>query len=158
MICRHLIDNSCSLASNIAKTKCSVNSEQCAYCTTKSDNPQAINIVTISLALLNSTDKASIAKQYASIIEETIIEGELVGTELRKQISWFVWNQKVSNCKTCKNREERMNRWGCDRCLQNIDIILEWLKESAKNHYYPYNEFLVKRLVMKAINNARKKP
>ena len=81
----------------------------------------------------------------------------VVGTELRKLISWFVWNKKASSCKKCVNREHKMNMWGPEGCEEMMDTILGWLKESAEEHGYPFSKRLVTLVVKRAIKNARNK-
>jgi len=78
------------------------------------------------------------------------------GTELKKLISWFIWNKNINNCGTCATREQRMNRWGPDKCQQNILTIIEWLRESAVKHGYPFSERIAAALIRKAIDNSRK--
>jgi len=78
------------------------------------------------------------------------------GTELKKLVSWFVWNKNIRNCGTCATREQRMNRWGPDKCQQNILTIIEWLRESAVKHGYPFSERIAAALIRKAIDNSRK--
>jgi len=84
-------------------------------------------------------------------IPQPIKEGP--GTELKKLISWFVWKR---NCSTCATREQRMNRWGPDKCQKNMLTIIGWLRESAMKHGYPFSEKVAAALIRKAIDNSRK--
>ena len=155
--CKYLSDNKCLLASDISQSDCPVIPEQCTYCTDKANPPQSINVVTVSIAIKYSNDKLRIIQQYGDIItEKPPTHGELPGTELRKLISWFVWDKKVKNCTICKNREERMNRWGADKCEANIATIIEWLRESAIERGYPFSPRVASALIRKAIANSRR--
>ncbi len=155
--CKYLQDKQCLLASDISQSDCPVLQEQCEYCTNKTDEPQSINIVTVSIAMKYTKDPKQVVAQYGSIISEKApIHGQLPGTELRKLIAWFIWDKRVKNCSTCKNREERMNRWGADKCEANIATIIEWLRESATERGYPFSSRVASALVRKAIANSRK--
>lgn len=78
-----------------------------------------------------------------------------VGTELKKLISWFPVPKK--NCRSCRNLEIRMNRWGPKICIQKMDFICKKLWIAAKRRNLPYSKTFTKRLVMKAIKNAMSK-
>jgi hypothetical protein len=80
---------------------------------------------------------------------------ELVGTNLRNLISWFVWSKKARQCLTCKNREATMNLWGADKCERNIEIIVGWLKESAHENNLPFSERIARAFIRKAIQSSR---
>jgi len=147
----------CRLASDMAQCDCLVFLEQCIYCTEKANPSQSINIVTVSLAIKYSDDKARVIQAYGSAVKQPNISSNPgPGTELRNLISWFVWDKKVQNCTICRNREERMNRWGPDKCEKNIATILGWLQESAKEKGYPFSTRVASVLVRKAIANSRK--
>jgi len=49
-----------------------------------------------------------------------------------------------------------MNRMGNDWCEQNIETIVEWLKEEAAARGLPFISTVGRMLVRKAISNARK--
>ena len=50
-----------------------------------------------------------------------------------------------------------MNQWGPDKCVENIDVILGWLQQSAAKYKIPFIKPVVKKLVERAIYNARVK-
>jgi len=155
--CKYLEDKKCLLASDISQSDCPVLVEQCDYCTNKADPPQSVNVVTISLAMKYSKDTKRIVQQYGQVISDKApTHGQSPGTELRKLIAWFVWDKRVKNCSTCKNREERMNRWGADKCEENIATIIEWLRESATERGYPFSPRVASALIRKAIANSRR--
>ncbi len=58
-------------------------------------------------------------------------------------------------CK-CKARMCQMDKWGCDGCEENLETIVEWMKEEAANRGLPYLSTVGRMLVRRAINNARK--
>lgn len=155
--CKYLDNTKCLIASDISESDCPVIPEQCDYCTNKAQPPQNVNVVTISIAMKYGKDTRRIVQQYGDVIsEKEPTHGEFPGTELRKLISWFVWDARVKNCSICKNREERMNRWGADKCQENIATILVWIQESAAQKGYPYSSRVATALVRKAIANSRK--
>lgn len=154
--CQHLLNNICKIASDISQVSCTVSESQCTYCSTKAVPIQSINVVTVSVAIGNTEDKESIKQKYKHLlgIEPTIQYGP--GTELKKLISWVVWDTKKANCKICKTHEQRMNNWGPDTCLKNIQTIIGWLRESAKKKGYPFSERIAAAMIRKAIANSRK--
>jgi hypothetical protein len=142
----------------MAQIDCPVTIEQCTYCTDQAKPCQSINVVTVSIAFKYTKDKASVASSYGKLLNIVPVSlKENPGTELKNLISWFVWDKKVRNCTICKNREERMNRWGADNCEKNIATIIGWLQESAKEKGYPFSSRVASVLVKKAIANSRKK-
>jgi len=49
-----------------------------------------------------------------------------------------------------------MDRMGIDWCEQNIETIVEWLKQEATSRGLPFFATAGRMLVRRAINNARK--
>jgi hypothetical protein len=60
------------------------------------------------------------------------------------------------NC-LCRQRAIEMNEKGTDWCLQNLDTIVEWLKEEADKRKYTYQDWCIKALVNRAIKRSIKK-
>lgn len=58
------------------------------------------------------------------------------------------------NCK-CRQRAITMNENGPDWCEQNIDTILEWLKEEANKRQLPFIQTIARLLVNRAIRISR---
>lgn len=79
----------------------------------------------------------------------------LVGTELKKLISWFPVPGK-NGCRKCQSLERRMNNWGPDTCETKMDFILKKLSVAAARRKIPFSKMLVKILVRKAIRSARR--
>jgi len=61
----------------------------------------------------------------------------------------------LPGCK-CKSRAKYLDRVGADWCEQNIETIVEWLKEEATARGLPYLSTVGRMLVRRAISNARK--
>jgi len=59
------------------------------------------------------------------------------------------------NCKCMKHAME-MNKNGPEWCEQNIETILEWIKEEANNRKIPFVSSLVRMAVTQAINKSKK--
>jgi hypothetical protein len=57
---------------------------------------------------------------------------------------------------SCMKRALSMNKEGPDWCEQNIDKILEWLKEESKKRKIPFIGPAAKILVQQAIQKSRK--
>jgi len=75
------------------------------------------------------------------------------GSHLKQLISFF--SIFPSGCR-CNKRALHMNRMGNDWCEQNIETIVEWLKEEAAARGLPFISTVGRMLVRKAISNARK--
>lgn len=84
---------------------------------------------------------------------KVIVDGP--GTELSRILKMFGIFPK--GCCKCGSRAHTMNIWGPDRCEENIDKILKWLREEAKKRHLPFVEALSRRLVLWAISKSRRK-
>jgi len=49
-----------------------------------------------------------------------------------------------------------MNKWGIAGCEQNVETIVEWMKEEAAKRKLPYLNTVGRILVRRAISNARR--
>ena len=76
------------------------------------------------------------------------------GTELHKLLAFFGVHMRAG-C-SCRGRMVQMNKWGCDGCEENIETIVEWMKEEAAARKLPYLSTVGRMLVRRAIHNARK--
>jgi hypothetical protein len=127
MNCPHLINSQCGIASSIAQLPVIPDPVDCYACC-RYDNKHN-----------------EITKALARAYDPTLLpEDEGVGTGLAKIFSFFI--SKPANC-PCGDRAEIMNMWGPARCLENIPTILGWLRESALDNGYPYNEFIISSLL-----------
>jgi len=77
----------------------------------------------------------------------------MAGTYLKVLLSRF--GIKPSACR-CNKRALRMNAMGNDWCEQNIETIVEWLKEEASARGLPFLRTVGRMLVRRAISNARR--
>jgi len=101
--------------------------------------------------LFEDADYYALRDKYSGDVDP-IVRG--VGTELHKLLGRFGIHMK-KGC-GCKARMVQMNKWGVDGCEQNVETILEWLREEAAKRHLPFAKPLAKILVKRAIANARK--
>jgi len=76
------------------------------------------------------------------------------GAHLHKILGTF--GIKFSEGCSCRGRMIQMNKWGVQGCEENIETIVEWLKEEAARRKLPYITAAGRMLVRRAIHNARK--
>jgi hypothetical protein len=57
---------------------------------------------------------------------------------------------------SCNAKARHMDDMGIEWCEQNLDTIVEWLKEEAEKRRLPFFEWPAKMLVQKAIKSAKK--
>lgn len=152
------------------KSYCKIAEELCGYRTETSDqacqrcmelpNSRCPNSVTASLAIgtlrKDYPEKVAevlpVLKPFFNIVAPVTSEiGEGPGTELKRILSWFA--KDTPSCK-CLDHARMMNVWGPQGCRNNMTTILGWLKEEASNRNLPYNEMVVKPIILLAINRA----
>ncbi len=125
-------------------------SSGCRACS-ECSNPQAVNLVTIGMAIVNKRRRRNqnvdelktLLKSYLPNQEEptTLRMAALQarsGNELRKMLAWFA--RPSDTCK-CETRAETMNDWGVEGCRTNLDTIIEWLLEEAQLRGLPHGKF-----------------
>jgi hypothetical protein len=154
--CIHHENNTCKIASKIAGVTVTTTQKACDACSNEK-SPRQENNVTYSIALkqLGNTNPAASQQIISQIVKLQKPEWFLgPGTELKKLISWF-YSPDKKKCK-CASRIAKMNAWGPDKCEENIDTILRWLKHSATINSVIYVESAVRLLVQLAIRRARK--
>lgn len=156
-MCIHLNNNVCTLASSLIQEQVVANEQACSYCQSDS-KPMQINSVVAGIAILQlaTNSKPIPATLLALVDSKRKPPKQGPGTELKKLISWFIYKREVQGCRTCYDRETQMNEWGPNGCRENIQTIVEWLRESATKHSLPFSETLVKILINKAIRNSEK--
>ena len=76
------------------------------------------------------------------------------GTELKKLLR-VIGITASSNC-SCNAKALTMDARGAEWCAENIETIVEWLKEEATKRGLPFMTMPAKLLVRRAIANARK--
>lgn len=79
---------------------------------------------------------------------------EKVGFHLSNLLEMFSFT-KVHSCK-CKPRAKYLDSVGADWCEQNIETIVNWLKEEASARGLPFVSTVGRMLVRRAISNARR--
>lgn len=76
------------------------------------------------------------------------------GAELKEMLARLGF-QPSPNCK-CSSKARAMDLKGVDWCEQNIETIIEWLKEEATARGLPFFAMPARMLVRRAIANARR--
>lgn len=76
------------------------------------------------------------------------------GTELKKLLK-KVGITASPNC-SCNARARTMDQWGCDKCEENIDKIVGWLREEATKRKLPFVDIAGRMIIKRAIKMARK--
>jgi len=84
----------------------------------------------------------------------TLHSAGTAGTQLTKLLEFF-FQVPTKSCK-CQSRADHMNAMGNDWCEENIETIVEWLKEEASARGLPFISTVGRILVRRAISNARK--
>ena len=77
------------------------------------------------------------------------------GDELSRMLSW-IGLKYMRNCK-CSARASQMNKWGPDKCLEEIETILGWLEQEAGKRKLPFVKPAARAMVKLAIRRSRKK-
>jgi len=85
---------------------------------------------------------------------KTIPLGHGPGTELEKLIHKFGL-KAVAGCK-CRAHARQMNEWGPQKCAENIDTIVGWLREEAQKAKLPFVRIVATKLVKMAIKVAER--
>jgi len=75
------------------------------------------------------------------------------GTELKKLLSAI--GIRATGCDMCVQRADEMNKKGPQWCLDNIDMIVGWMRDSAARRKLPFSQFMATRLVKLAIRRAQ---
>lgn len=115
----------------------------CTRCGFKSDNKSLRRMCGSPIAR-----KAEIAKPQNPLFG--------AGAELKKLLAgWPFRIVATPNC-SCNARAAEMDRQGIEWCEANIDTIVGWLREEARNRGLPFLDAAGRLLVRRAIANARK--
>ncbi len=75
------------------------------------------------------------------------------GTELKKMLGRFRIYPN-GRCK-CRERMAIMDTKGSDWCDDNIDTIVGWLREEAKQRKMPFIRYAARQIIRRAIRKAR---
>lgn len=168
IVCPHFYGNNvCDVARRMAGCNVRTSAAACRSCQ-QDRNPQAVNVVTIGMALVHrkrlgrpSDDLRTLLKNYLPESgPRTLRIGSFrpgPGSELKKMLAWFARASDTCNCET---RADTMNDWGTDGCRQNLDTIVEWLMEEAVLRGLPHGKFtrvIARSLVLTAIRRFERK-
>ncbi len=143
MNCPHLTsDQTCRVAAEIAGQPPAPNPEACEYCTRKGTPPQAVNDVTVSLAIYTvrndpARTKALLA-QYGHLLRgrqgqdgssrlDRVRNGHGPGSQLWRLLE-SLGVQHSADCQ-CLTRAEQMNAWGPAGCREHRDDIIAWMRQ-----------------------------
>lgn len=78
-----------------------------------------------------------------------------VGTEISKQLEWFL---SAEECQSCMNDKKRLDNRGVEWCEQNHSAIVDMLMGKAKSKGLPsgtISRMVASRVVTKAIKRAK---
>ena len=79
-----------------------------------------------------------------------------VGSELTKLLKKFGISAKEGGC-SCKSKSKLMDRNGISWCEKNIDTVVGYMRDNAKNMKIPFLALPARMLVRQAIRNAKRK-
>lgn len=103
--------------------------------------------------LLVDIDHPAYPRNIKSNNETNSISGG-PGTELKKLLA-NIGIKGTPNC-SCNKRALLMDQNGIEWCENNMNIIIEWLKEEAHKRNLPFIETAAKLLIKRAIHNSKK--
>ena len=158
--CQFLVDGLCSLIAKhgwLPPRLCQADPKACAVCQ-KTDTPRTgeCNSVIASLSITRSKrDNHELADQIREKLHHhCLVRPQGPGTWLMRILHFFrLFGKK--GCK-CAHRAAQMNSWGCDKCLEELDTIVGWLREEAEKRELPFVERGARTIVKLAIRCARK--
>jgi hypothetical protein len=147
-MCQYLQDGICEVASKMAGLPAQANPMACGYCTDKAEPRQAVNQVTVSLALKVWPPKSSqwteIFERYGDVLQRdsrgetnrqrlaAVLAGTGPGSQLWRLLEQL-GIQHQANC-GCLDRAEQMNAWGVAGCRAARAEIVAWM-EAGKDKY-----------------------
>ena len=77
------------------------------------------------------------------------------GTELKRLLG-SLGMRSTSGC-PCDQRALLMDEQGPGWCRENLEVIVEWMREEANNRGLPFVSMLAKLLILRAIRDAERK-
>lgn len=136
-MCKYRENGLCKIAGLLANvTPLPVVDNDCLYCN------QDVGPVTIKVAIEYLQRHYPKSKLIISLEELGHKKTSGPGTTLASILRWF----STSTC-DCKKYAQIMDAWGPDVCLEKIETILGWLKESARERNLPYVDFVMRAVV-----------
>lgn len=76
------------------------------------------------------------------------------GTELHNILASCGIKEDL-NCE-CRSRRRKMNKWGPDKCREELSTIVDWMELEAKRRNMVFNRLLARLIVRRAIARARR--
>jgi len=169
MHCPHLdADNRCRVATQLADCDVSASAAGCQACQVN-DNPRAINVVTIGMALVQRKRLGKSTAELKKLLDNYKPDAPQAvsfrigdyrpgpGSELKKMLAWFA---RPSDACQCETHADTMNDWGAEGCRDNLETILDWLMEEAQLRELPHGRFtraIARSLVLTAIRRFERK-
>jgi hypothetical protein len=163
MQCEFLYQGTCDIASSLSGVTCATTPEACKVCT-EAEQSQTENAVTYSLAYSTLHRKGLYDAKTHQHVYEGIkhfctqkqvvpidIQAPSSGVGNRLAVMFSFVKKDISTCGTCRFRVKLMNRWGPELCKEKVDIIMNWIKESAIRNRYPFVPEIVKPMIHTAI-------
>ena len=145
--CPHLVSNNrqCNLIYDLTGAIYHSSTETCSACT-KTDRPQRINLVTISIA-----SRLTPEREY-----NLELLGNGFGTKLAnlfKQLSL----SEVKGCE-CPGHQDILDLWTPEYIRQNIDKVLDWLAKESKRRRIPFLRPITKRILLSLLKDYEINP
>jgi len=135
--CPFLDNNKCNLVQELTGKECPVDTTTCKGCL-RTDNPSAVNVVTITLA-----SQLTPEREY-----DISLLGTGVGTKLASILKPFL--SEVKGC-GCKGRQDILDLWTPEYIKNNIDRVITWLGDSARKRKIPFSPTLTRYLLLTII-------
>lgn len=125
MICEHLNNGVCAIASRLAGNSILPVLSQCEYCTKQATPSQSINKVTVSLAITGTTNmatKANVMKSYGKLLTQ-VAYTESQGPALWRELFLIIQTESQLN-----DWESRIPNYQCrGKCKK---FYLSWKKDN----------------------------
>lgn len=124
--------------------------------TTSSNNPNIEDLKLIDLENMLSSQLGDNPQLFLQNLFPKTMESDPNGPgSVLSSLLSYVGIKATPNC-SCKKRAIEMNERGNDWCEENIDTIIEWLREESRNRNLPFVESIAKLLIIKSIKISRK--
>ena len=168
MMCKHLKDGVCEIATKLAGIDARAAASTCMAC--QADiMPMQVNKPTCGLAVA-TLHRAGLFdhEKHQDLVRAAMHDRRIhygPGTELEKLINsakdslpWFFpkdWFFPKGDCPMCKDLKYKMNAWGTDGCERRIKRILVKMRDNAQQNGIAFVATAAEGYVRKAIQIAR---
>lgn len=147
--CQHIVNGSCFLASELARTDVPINEYVCSVCVNDPYRPKRLNIHVMNLAL-----------RYNQTLDEQtmlqVISGEKSGFG-DKLATVFGLIKQTPDCR-CSGMQDLLNVWTKDYIRENIEMVITQLEIEARNRSIPFSRLLAKMLLLGLLSVAPSPP